>query len=271
MHAGGENPLGVRLGHELSQTHEGRVSFRGGGVAAPGAGGEAEIRAALLPHADHRKPAFGPGNRLLNDKAALVQTHEEADPLILKPAGDFIRALPGALLRGGGGEPDVAGGPETLRGQLLRRLEHGPEAALVIQRAASPEFPLRRGPGEGRITPVAPGLDHVMMVQEQRRRQGGIPAAPSEGKAVGKLPVRSPGEERGKKRFQQLPEGMKLFFRRVFPAGNGLPADHFPEGAGIALRSLIHRLNSLFLRLSAPPAGHRRSFSSAACPEPARA
>ena len=184
VHPGFEDLLPVRFRHEFTQADQRAVFRRRGGVAASRTGCESEVRTAFLADADHGKAAFCAFDGFRKNKAALIQAQMETDSFLLKPFRNLIGTMAGGFLGGGGREPDIPPGDISFPDQFIRRLEHGPQAAFVIQRAAAPEPAFRDFAGKGAVGPLTAGFHHVMVVHEQVRLRGRILSLPAKNESV---------------------------------------------------------------------------------------
>ena len=155
-------------------------------MSAGTAGDKLQIRTALFSKTDHGEGAFRSRNGFLQNHTALIQNQVEPDA----PAGQFVGDASGtaavSLLRTGGQEVNIPGRNKALTCQLLSGLQHGPQAALGIQRASSPELSVGNGSGEGRIGPASRCFHHIMMVH-QHHRISGAASFPAEQKTSSKI------------------------------------------------------------------------------------
>ena len=173
----------------------------------------------------------------------------ETDAFFLKPFRDPVGAAAGGFLGRGGGEPDIAPGNVSFPDQFVRRLEHGPQAAFVIQRAAAPEPAFRDFTGKGAVSPLAAGLHHVMVVHEQVRLRGGIPSRPAENEPVREFRIFRALKQRREHFLQHFAEGMEFDIPGSIRPGDGLQADQPGQGFRIAGSLFIHHFTLLHNRL----------------------
>ena len=232
---------GGHLGQELllegvfvHVTHEGREPVDGGvlpwgaGVAAPAAGGEIHVGAALLKDAQHGEVAGDAADGLPDDGAALVHDQEQ----VHAPAADLLHQLGAAvaahLLGAGGGQVHVAVGGVALREELLHGLQEGHDGALGVAGAPAPDLALRDGAGEGRVLPLAAGGDHVLMAHEQ---DGLLPAPALP--VVEEVPVDVRDlqllMDQGKELLEDLMKGFPLLGLVLALEGGGVALDHLGE------------------------------------------
>ena len=218
----------VHVTHEGGEPVDGGVLPWGAGVAAPAAGGEIHVGAALLKDAQHGEVAGDAADGLPDDGAALVHDQEQ----VHAPAADLLHQLGAAvaayLLGAGGGQVHVAVGGVALREELLHGLQEGHDGALGVAGAPAPDLALRDGAGEGRVLPLAAGGDHVLMAHEQ----DGLLPAPALPE-VEEVPVDVRDlqllMDQGKELLEDLMKGFPLLGLVLALEGGGVALDHLGE------------------------------------------
>ena len=150
------------------------------GVAAAALDRQLERRGALLGHPDHADRRGHAGERVVGDRAALVE-HEPRPHAAGPQLGDRV---------GGAGAGDLLGAPErqphVLRGhepaaqQRLDGLADRDELALVVERAATPDRAVDEVAAERRVGPAGAlvGDGHDVEVGHQHHRALRGPTGP---------------------------------------------------------------------------------------------
>ena len=152
---------------------------------------ELERGDALLGHADHADRDGDAGERVVRDRAALVDDEPGPHAAVPQLGHRELRRLAGHLLVAAEREPDVLAGGEPCLEVPLDRLADRDQAALVVERAATPDVAVHDLRGERRVLPRCVRVDgDDVEVGHQDDRPLGRRTGPAEEQAVG----RDPGE-----------------------------------------------------------------------------
>ena len=155
-------------------------------VPAAALDGQLERGGALLGHPDHGDRRLHARERLVRDRAALVEDEPGAYAAAYQLRDRGRRGLPEDLLVAAERQPDVLRRRDVALQQPLDRLADADEAALVVEGAAAPDPAVDDVGAERGVLPgcLLVDGDHVEVRHQHDRPVGGA-AAPVEEQAVG--------------------------------------------------------------------------------------